>query len=236
MSTGIYKITNLVNNKCYIGSSATNLKQRWRAHKASLNANKHWNILLQRSWNKYGADQFRFEVLEECLPEDCITREQWYLDNVLNRTIDFNISFTAGSPRGVKRSEETKRKLSLINKGRPGYAHTLESKLKISKAHKGRKMSDTQKLQLSQLFTGRQLSQAHKSAIAKGNSKDWIQRKQEGYSHCKRLFDHNNNSYNLTQLVKLFNIVTNKICRDRIRRGWNPIEAASRPKRAYAHN
>ena len=55
--SGIYKITNLENNKFYIGS-AKDLYDRLASHKKDLRANKHCNIYLQRSYNKYGADSF----------------------------------------------------------------------------------------------------------------------------------------------------------------------------------
>lgn len=62
---GIYKITNLVNNKCYIGQSI-NIHNRWKQHKSALTSNRHHSIKLQNSWNKHGYLNFKFEVIEEC--------------------------------------------------------------------------------------------------------------------------------------------------------------------------
>lgn len=79
---GIYKITNLNNNKFYIGSSK-NIQQRWAKHKALLRYNKHENSKLQNSWNKHGEDNFLFEIIEECEEESLFIREQYYLDTLL---------------------------------------------------------------------------------------------------------------------------------------------------------
>jgi len=60
----IYIIQNKINNKCYVGLTVTTLKNRKRSHISSLNKNKHGNKYLQRSWNKYGKECFKFKLLE----------------------------------------------------------------------------------------------------------------------------------------------------------------------------
>lgn len=61
---GVYKILNEINGKFYIGSSK-NIKKRWTIHKRQLNAARHHNLYLQRSWTKYGGENFSFSILEE---------------------------------------------------------------------------------------------------------------------------------------------------------------------------
>jgi len=61
--SGIYKITNLVNNKCYIGS-AVNLRARIKRHNYELETNTHANKYLTRSYLKNGSDVFDVEILE----------------------------------------------------------------------------------------------------------------------------------------------------------------------------
>ena len=61
---GIYKITNLINNKVYIGESL-DIYRRWDEHKEDLNNNSHHSYKLQKDWNKYGQDNFKFEIIEE---------------------------------------------------------------------------------------------------------------------------------------------------------------------------
>ena len=79
---GVYKITNMINGKFYIGSS-NNIKNRWVQHKSSLHEGSHGNPYLQNAWNKYGGQNFKFEIIEECSPEVQFEREQFYL-NTLN--------------------------------------------------------------------------------------------------------------------------------------------------------
>src|SRR6478735_2273370 len=65
---GIYKITNLISGKCYVGS-ARNTAGRIATHKYNLKNNKHFNSHLQAAWNKYGEQSFTFEVILHCTPE-----------------------------------------------------------------------------------------------------------------------------------------------------------------------
>ena len=61
--TGIYQIRCISTGKIYIGS-AVNIHERWRQRRAALKHNKHGNYHLQNAWNKYGAVNFEFSVLE----------------------------------------------------------------------------------------------------------------------------------------------------------------------------
>lgn len=79
INCGIYKIKNKINNKCYYGSSK-DIDIRFIQHKTHLNNNTHPNIILQRSWNKYGEDSFLFEIVEECDLTNLLIVEQKYLD------------------------------------------------------------------------------------------------------------------------------------------------------------
>lgn len=107
MLSGIYKITNTINNKFYIGS-AVNLKEREYEHFRRLSKNNHCNVLLQNSFNKYKKESLKFEVLEFCDKKDLILKEQYYID-ALNPV--FNICKIAGNKLGVKHREESKEKL-----------------------------------------------------------------------------------------------------------------------------
>lgn len=63
---GIYKITNKINNKSYIGISK-NIYRRWTDHKVRSKDenNREYNKVLYQAFRKYGIENFSFEILEE---------------------------------------------------------------------------------------------------------------------------------------------------------------------------
>ncbi len=149
----IYKITNKINKKFYIGS-AVNLSLRISCHKAGCQGRK-----LKNAIKKYGWDNFEFSILERPPKEDLIKREQYYLDLLKPylQNVGYNICPIAASCLGCKHSEatkvkirernigrivseETKKKMSLAKKDKYfgkdnphfGKHHSLEAKSKIS--------------------------------------------------------------------------------------------------------
>jgi len=108
MLSGVYKITNTINNKFYIGS-ANNLKRRKSEHFCNLKYNKHCNKKLQYSYNKYGKNNFEFEILATCPKEYCVKLEQWFINNLKPK---FNILTVANSRLGIKQSKNQKLKSS----------------------------------------------------------------------------------------------------------------------------
>lgn len=76
--TGIYKIFCLVTNKCYIGQSSQ-IKKRITTHKRELRMNKHHSKKLQQAYNKYGAENFTYEILELCPKTKLDEREKFYI-------------------------------------------------------------------------------------------------------------------------------------------------------------
>lgn len=114
MRSGIYKITNNITGDFYIGS-AINLYNREAVHFSTLKNNKHHNIYLQRSFNKHGILNFTFEIICECLKEDLIKLEQFYIDEYKPK---YNICKIAGNTLGVVCSEETKKKISNAHLGK----------------------------------------------------------------------------------------------------------------------
>jgi len=137
MKSGIYKIVNTINNKFYIGSSK-DLSIRWQTHVARLERNYHHNILLQRAWDKYGSDNFVFEVIETCDINKLLEREQYYLDTLsaCNHSIGYNISPTAGRTDGMICSDETKQLLRSINLGKTASDETRSKQAKASQNRK----------------------------------------------------------------------------------------------------
>ncbi len=150
--SGVYKIVNKVNGKIYIGS-AVNFKYRWTEHKYDLNNNKHHSIHLQRSWNKYGKENFKFEILEIIEDIESLTkREQYYLDLIqcCKKELGYNLSPTAGSPLGYRHTEEAKKNMSEARKGkRIGKNHPMYGKTGKKSPNYGKKRSEESKLKMS---------------------------------------------------------------------------------------
>lgn len=73
---GIYKITNKINNKCYIGQS-NNIKRRKNEHRC---IEHETNESLKKAYIKYGLENFKFEILEECKLEELNVKEKYWID------------------------------------------------------------------------------------------------------------------------------------------------------------
>ena len=172
MPGGIYRIRNQVNGKCYIGSTK-NLQKRRRGHFGALRRGKHHNIFLQRAFNKYRKIAFVFEILEQVDAENLIGREQHYLDTL---SPEYNISPTAGTCLGCHPSPETRQKMSKAHKGKPV---TEEHRRKLSEALKGRRHSEEHRRKNSEAHVGhsvstetrRKMSEAHKDSRASEETK-----------------------------------------------------------------
>jgi group I intron endonuclease len=140
MKSGIYKITNKITGKCYVGS-AVNINKRWSAHKKMLERNTHHSKILQNSVNKHGYNNFIFEVIELCDREILIEREQHWID-VLDSYVN-----------GYNQRPIADNNLGLIQKSRGltyeeyhGHDKAKKIKEKLSESHKGK--SPSNKLEL----------------------------------------------------------------------------------------
>lgn len=117
-STGVYKIYHIHNPSIFYIGSATSLtkwrkgfKQRWICHLKSLKNNNHHSPFLQRVVNKYGIEGLRFEILEKCDPENCISKEQEWLDKLQPFGKNgYNTCKIAGNTFGYKFPENKKSK------------------------------------------------------------------------------------------------------------------------------
>lgn len=96
----IYKITNIINQKIYIGQTILPPERRFRQHELSAqNTNRNDSSLpLHAAMRKYGLDAFRYEIVETC--DDAIINEReiyWisYFD-ITNPTKGYNISLGGG--------------------------------------------------------------------------------------------------------------------------------------------
>ena len=86
---GIYKILCTANNEFYIGSSK-DIFYRLRVHASLLRKNKYINTkrkhgckpYMQNAYNKYGVESFKYFVIEQCIEDMLLNREQYYLTSL----------------------------------------------------------------------------------------------------------------------------------------------------------
>jgi group I intron endonuclease len=176
----IYKITNTINNKIYIGQTK-NLKMRIARHKSEA-LKIHNTKPLYRSIRKNGFKTFLFSIIEECSNANVDEREIFWINyyKSTNKKYGYNLS-TGGkgyvgtikpriSPmKGKKHSKKTKRKMSEQRKGSKnpfyGKTHTQEVKEKLSKNPNRKHFGEENP------FYGKKHSKKTKNAISKMASK-----------------------------------------------------------------
>ena len=134
---GIYKKVSKNSGEFYIGSSQ-NLRKRELNHFSLLKNKKHPNRYLQRVWDKY--QDLYFTIIEECYIDSLIEREQFYIDTLYPK---YNLRPIAESNRGWNMPESGKIKLSKANKGKTiSEEHKKAISIKNKINMKGRKLSD----------------------------------------------------------------------------------------------
>lgn len=143
---GIYCIENMINGNKYFGQSI-NLKDRLYGHRTKLKHNKHNNRHLQFAVNKYGFNNFKFYVVEECDIASLDERERYYIALYKTDNCEFGYNIEPGGSHGLKTmSDETKLKISESLKGRK---FSEEHKSKISKANHERDISEETRKKMS---------------------------------------------------------------------------------------
>ncbi len=134
---GIYKITNIIDNKAIIGQSV-NILNRWKAYRGSLRSGHYRNQHLQEAWDKDGEQNFKFEVVLECLKENLNKEEKRLIKGYKTNDRNFGYNIEAGG--NLHCSDETRKKLSELAKLRKGwFTMSEEQKKKISETMKGHK-------------------------------------------------------------------------------------------------
>jgi len=153
----VYKWTNKINGKTYLGSTANGKKRlNYYFDKGSLSLKK---TPIYMALLKYGHENFTFEIVEYCKPNEAVILEQTYLDKF---DFDYNINANANSILGYKHTEETLAKM----KGRQnfkGKTHSEETRQGIIDRANKKKRQNKQlnsKIKLSDLF--KQVSAPHR--------------------------------------------------------------------------
>lgn len=109
MTIGIYKITNTVNGKVYIGKSH-NIEERFKQHIEGLNGKRNHNPHFQSAWNKYGKSNFKFEIihpLKKYVEEEISDLEVYYISKYNSTDANYGYNFQCGG-QGGKLSERHK--------------------------------------------------------------------------------------------------------------------------------
>lgn len=168
---GVYKIKNRITGDTYIGSS-NNVYKRFKGHIWRLKKNEHHSSILQHSYNKYGHDNFIFELICKCDNSLQYILEQAYIDSMkpyfniskIALHLDYSwfkregfCSYMKGRVpwnKGIKRTPEEKRymserlKLHLsklpLEQKLANYERTKEL-LKTKKPFKGKTHSENRK-------------------------------------------------------------------------------------------
>ena len=161
---GIYKIRNIITDSYYIGETTEGFYKRFLRHNNLLVNNKHFNVHLQRAYNKYGTDAFEFSIISRSEnANEIVLLEEQYIKEYKNNYDCYN--YLSGGPSMAKENnpmygkhltEEHKLRMSVSLKGKCageknyffgkdhsgekngfyGKHHTEESKLKMSIAKK----------------------------------------------------------------------------------------------------
>ena len=160
----IYVRPNLINGKKYVGQ-ATNLKKR----------QNRWNDLNQpyagpainAARAKYGLEAFGFEILKECDDKELDYWEKYYVKELNTKApYGYNLTDGGGGMSGYTLSEETRKKLSEINKGK---CLSEETKRKIGEGHKGLVRSQETRKKLSEANKGKHLTQETRKKMSEAN-------------------------------------------------------------------
>jgi group I intron endonuclease len=201
----IYKTTNLINGKIYIGQNQTE-------DSSYLGSGK----LIKRAIKKNGRNNFKREVIEICnIKEELDRQEKYWIEKLQSRNPDIGYNLHEGGEGGnrnkVELSQATKNKMSKSKKGKSWGHHTEKTKYIISQKRKGISFSEEHKKHISEKRKLRKISQQtrekqRKSMLCK-NIKQYLLLDPKGQIHITKkglrefCRQHRLNSQNLHQTL-----------------------------------
>jgi hypothetical protein len=147
MTMILYKVTNNINKKIYIGKTTQSLEKRKLGH--LYQARSQDNMYFHKAILKYGINNFKWEIIYDkcnCI-EDLNELEEFIISEyfILNKNNVYNIAKGGNGPpsrKGSKLTEDHKKKIGESNKGK---IRTKETLLKLSESHKGYKPTEETK-------------------------------------------------------------------------------------------
>lgn len=160
MKMSIYSITNIINNKIYIGISKE-VKTREHKHFWMLENNRHENRKLQNAYNFYGKEAFIFKIIDEIETDDimeALDLEHFYIMEYDSYRNGYNKSIGYDGSTSIQFTPERLEKMSRAMKGNQyakGCKRNEKHKQLISKVHKNKKLSDETKIKISKARKGK---------------------------------------------------------------------------------
>jgi group I intron endonuclease len=160
----VYKITNKINGKCYIGQTRQKLSDRW-IHHCSVSSGC---LAIKSAIDKYGKNNFTIEQIYKAYSISDLNKKEAKFINKFNTLAPngYNLKTGGNSPRY---SEESRKKMSDVHKGNPGYwvgkSHSEDTKQKISKAKSGKNNHNFGKSPSINTRLKMSLSQSNKKSI-----------------------------------------------------------------------
>lgn len=135
MTIGIYKITNTVNGKVYIGKSQ-DIEERFKQHIEGLNGKRNHNPHFQNAWNKYGKENFRFEIihsLKKYNEQKISDLEKYYISKYNSTEPAYGYNFQCGGQGGKlsERHKEIIREQSKFKNASLTYEDVVQIKLAL---------------------------------------------------------------------------------------------------------
>jgi group I intron endonuclease len=167
----VYKATNLINNKCYIGKTIRTLEKRRWGHLNDVKK-QNCNSIFHRAINKYGEESFEWIILSETDSEIKLNAmEKFYIAVYKKMGKIYNMTDGGDGTSGHIKSEETRRKLSLASMG-----HVVSEKTK-QKIREKRKLqaplSAEMLLKMSELRKGKKHTQESKKKMKEVKKLYW---------------------------------------------------------------
>ena len=159
----IYKATNNITGKSYIGYAVDGLENRKPEHKSL--AKKGNGYYFHRTIRKYGWDNFLWILLEQGVTDFELLKEleRYWIKEFDTFYNGYNLTEGGRGRFGCKHTEETRKKLS---KAKKGHIVTEETRKKMSETHKGKKPSEETKRKISEGLKGKFCSEEHKRKLS----------------------------------------------------------------------
>jgi len=152
----IYKVTNLVNGKQYVGKTNQSAELRWIKHVSA--ADHKSDSTLHKAIRKYGKEQFALETLYTCDSEEELNFAEIAFINVVKSEVPNCYNLSSGGEGGGVPSLETRERMRLSHLGKKD---STETRLKKSKASKGRKKTKRHSENISRGSLGKKFSKEH---------------------------------------------------------------------------